>query len=180
VGLRRSVRPAAGQAVAEAGAPGGGENGVGAAYSPQARGRSERSFGTWQGRLPQELRLAGITALEAANRFLREGYIAEFSRRFATAPAEAGSAFVPLAGQNVEEVFSLHHERTVNRDNTVMIGSRVLQIQPVSWRHSLAGRKVLVRQHLNGELSLAYGPHDLGRFSAQGEPLRKGPATGHL
>jgi hypothetical protein len=72
--------------------------------------------------------------------------------------------------------YSLHHERTVNRNNTVTIGSRVLQIQPVSWRHSLAGRKVPVRQHLNGELSLAYGPHDLGRFSARGEPLRKRPA----
>jgi hypothetical protein len=53
-----------------------------AAYSPQARGRSERSFGTWQGRLPQELRLAGITMPEAANRFLRERYIAEFNAKF--------------------------------------------------------------------------------------------------
>lgn len=146
------------------------------AYSPQARGRSERSFGTWQGRLPQELRLAGITTLEAANRFLRERYVADFNRRFAVPAAEAGSAFLPLAGQNLEEVFSLHYERAVNRDNTVTIGSRVLQIEPVRWRHSLAGRKVLVRQHLNGEFSLAYGPHGLGRFSAQGQPLRPGPA----
>lgn len=146
------------------------------AYSPQARGRSERSFGTWQGRLPQELRLAGITTLEAANRFLRERYVADFNRRFAVPAAEAGSAFLPLAGQNLEEVFSLHYERAVNRDNTVTIGSRVLQIEPVRWRHSLAGRKVLVRQHLNGEFSLAYGPHGLGRFSTQGQPLRPGPA----
>ena len=65
------------------------------AYSPQARGRSERSFGTWQGRLPQELRLHGITTVEAANRFLREDYIAEFNRRFQVAPAQRGSAFVP-------------------------------------------------------------------------------------
>ena len=65
------------------------------AYSPQARGRSERNFGTWQGRLPQELRLAGCTTLEHANRFLREQYIAEFNRRFQVAAAERGSAFVP-------------------------------------------------------------------------------------
>jgi hypothetical protein len=65
------------------------------AYSPQARGRSERNFGTWQGRLPQELRLAGCTTLEAANRFLREHYRAEFNRRFQVKPEQAGSAFVP-------------------------------------------------------------------------------------
>ena len=52
------------------------------AYSPQARGRSERNFRTWQGRLPQELRLRGITTLEDANQFLRDEYIAEFNRRF--------------------------------------------------------------------------------------------------
>ena len=65
------------------------------AYSPQARGRSERNFGTWQGRLPQELRLAGCTTLEEANRFLRQRYLAEFNRRFQVAAAERGSALVP-------------------------------------------------------------------------------------
>ena len=65
------------------------------AYSPQARGRSERSFGTWQGRLPQELRLHGITTVEAANQFLREHYIAEFNSRFQVAPTQRGSAFLP-------------------------------------------------------------------------------------
>src|SRR6266550_349800 len=65
------------------------------AYSPQARGRSERNFGTWQGRLPQELRLAGCTTLAQANRFLREHYLTEFNRRFRVAAAQRGSAFVP-------------------------------------------------------------------------------------
>src|SRR5881398_4124742 len=89
------------------------------AYSPQARGRSERNFGTWQGRLPQELRLAGCTTLAQANRFLREHYLTEFNRRFRVAAAQRGSAFVPCPQRDLERVFSLQFERTVNRDNTV-------------------------------------------------------------
>src|ERR1700675_587450 len=89
------------------------------AYSPQARGRSERSFGTWQGRLPQELRLHGVRTVEAANVFLREHYIGEFNRRFQVASAQPGSAFVPYRGKDLERIFSLQFERTVNRDNTV-------------------------------------------------------------
>src|SRR6202795_3587298 len=77
------------------------------AYSPQARGRSERNFGTWQGRLPQELRLLGIQTLEAANPFLREHYIAEFNRRFQVRAAERGPAFLPRRGQNLDLIFSL-------------------------------------------------------------------------
>ena len=67
------------------------------AYSPQARGRSERNFGTWQGRLPQELRLAGCTTLDQANRFLREHYTAEFNGRFQVPAAEQGNALFPAA-----------------------------------------------------------------------------------
>jgi hypothetical protein len=89
------------------------------AYSPQARGRSERSFGTWQGRLPQELRLHGIGTLEAANGFLREHYIAEFNRRFQVAPAQPGNAFLPCPRKHLDLIFSLQFERTVNPDNTV-------------------------------------------------------------
>jgi hypothetical protein len=86
------------------------------AYSPQARGRSERSFGTWQGRLPQELRLHGIGTLEAANGFLREHYIAEFNRRFQVAPAQPGNAFLPCPRKHLDLIFSLQFERTVNPD----------------------------------------------------------------
>jgi transposase len=141
------------------------------AYSPQAGGRSERNFGTWQGRLPQELRLQSITAVEAANRFLREEYIAEFNQRFRVKPAQAGSAFTACRGLDLEQVFSLQFERTVSRDNTVSFQNFALQIQSVRWRGTLAGCTVTVHQHLDGTLSLRYGPHLVGRYNAQGWPL---------
>jgi transposase len=141
------------------------------AYSPQARGRSERNFGTWQGRLPQELRLRGITTVEEANRFLRQEYLAEFNRRFAVRAAQAGSAFLPLQGQDLERIFALQHERVVNRDNTVEIAHRVLQIEKRPWRNTLAGCQVIVYEHPDGMLSVGYGPHLVGRFDAEGIPL---------
>jgi transposase len=141
------------------------------AYSPQARGRSERNFGTWQGRLPQELRLRGITTVEEANRFLRQEYVAEFNRRFAVRAAQSGSAFLPLRGQDLERIFALQHERVVNRDNTVEIAHRVLQIEKTPWRNTLAGCRVTVYEHLDGTLSVGYGPHLVGRFNAEGIPL---------
>ena len=134
------------------------------AYSPQARGRSERNFGTWQGRLPQELRVRGIGTVEQANRFLREEYIAEFNRRFQVAAAQRGTAFVPAPKRDLNRVFSLQHERVVNRDNTVIFGRRVLQIGKTRWRSTLAGCRVLVCEHLDGQLSICYGPHEVARF----------------
>src|SRR5450755_3997893 len=89
------------------------------AYSPQARGRSERSFGTWQGRLPQELRLAACKTIEQANQFLRERYVAEFNRRFQVAAAQRGNAFVPCRSRDLNLIFSVQSERAVNRDNPV-------------------------------------------------------------
>ncbi len=144
------------------------------AYSPQARGRSERNFGTWQGRLPQELRLRGIGTLAEANRFLRQEYIAEFNRRFAVPAAQLGSAFLRLQGQDLERIFSVQQERVVNRDNTVSVGNRVLQIEKTPWRGTLAGCRVIVYEHLDGTLSVGYGPHVVGRFTAEGVAL--GPA----
>jgi transposase len=141
------------------------------AYSPQARGRSERNFGTWQGRLPQELRLRAITTVEAANRFLREAYIAEFNQRFRMKPAQPGSAFTVCRRRDLEQVFSLQFERTVNRDNTVSFQNLCLQIQPVRWRGTLAGCTVTVHQHLDATLSLRYGPHLVGRYEVSGESL---------
>src|SRR5882757_3050169 len=107
------------------------------AYSPQARGRSERNFGTWQGRLPQELRLQGINSLATANEFLRESYIEEFNEQFAVAASEPGHAFLPVRGKNLDLIFSLQHERTVNQDNTAHLGSRILQIEKTRWRATL-------------------------------------------
>jgi hypothetical protein len=99
------------------------------AYSPQARGRMERSYGTWQGRLPQELRLRGINTIEKANEFLRHEYIAEFNRRFSTKAAQKGTAFVRLRRRDLDWIFSIQHERTVNQDNTVVLDNRVFQIE---------------------------------------------------
>ena len=127
-----------------------GELGIGMipAYSPQARGRSERSFGTWQGRLPQELRVRGIATLDSANEFLRQEYIAEFNRTFRVTAAQPGTAFVPLRSQDLERIFSVQQERVVNRDNTVQVGNRILQIEKTQWRDTLAGCRVLVYEHL--------------------------------
>ena len=141
------------------------------AYSPEARGRSERNFGTWQSRLPQEMRLRQLRTLEAANRFLREDYIAEFNRRFQIAPRQRGNAFVPCRSRDLERIFSLQFERSVNRDNTVSFQNLSLQIERVRWRATLAGCQVVVHQHLNGTLSLTHGPHCLGRYDAVGAPL---------
>ena len=141
------------------------------AYSPQARGRSERNFGTWQGRLPQELRLQRINSVEKANEFLRDHYIAEFNRSFQVRAGERGTAFLPGRGQNLDLVFSLQFERAVNRDNTVSFQHLRLQIEAVRWRASLAGCSVTVHQHLDGTFSLTHGPHRLGRYSAQGADL---------
>lgn len=141
------------------------------AYSPQARGRSERSFKTWQGRLPQELRLRGISTLEEANKFLKRSYIREFNRKFTVVAAEPGaSAFVPCLKDDLDRVFSIQTERTVNRDNTVKYRNLVLQIDRQIWRSSLDGCRVTVYQHLDGFISIGYGPRQIGRYSADGKP----------
>ncbi len=143
------------------------------AYSPQARGRSERNFGTWQGRLPQELRLHGIHSLAAANRFLREHYIAEFNRCFQIPARERGNAFVRRSSKDLDLIFALQYQRTVNRDNTVSMQNLQLQIEPVRWRATLAGCTVTVHQHLDGTFTITHGPQRLGRYSAEGVSLEK-------
>jgi transposase len=141
------------------------------AYSPQARGRSERRFGTWQGRLPQELRLAGIRTVEEANRFLRERYIPEMNRNFCRPAAERGHAFVPVRGQDLDRIFSVQQERVVANDNTVKLGERIWQIEKTSWRGTLAGCRATICEHLDGRVSVVYGPHVVGRYTAEGKPL---------
>jgi len=148
-----------------------------AAYSPQARGRSERSFGTWQGRLPQELRLAAITTPEEANRFLRERYIAEFNTRFAVKAAERGTAFRRCARTDLEWIFTVQTERVVAKDNTVAIKERSWQLDRSRFRHTLAGCTVIIHEHLNGDISIRYGPHVVGRFDKGGE--RRGKVESH-
>jgi len=137
------------------------------AYSPQARGRSERGFGTWQGRLPQELRLRGLTTIEAANQFLRAHYISEFNQRFMVKAAERGTAFVPLRRKDLELVFSLQHERVVARDNTVSFAQRSWQLERTKLRGTLAGCRVVVHEHLDDTLSITFGPHVVGRYQTE-------------
>jgi hypothetical protein len=134
-----------------------------AAYSPQARGRSERNFGTWQGRLPQELRLAGLTTIEQANRFLRECYLAEFNHKFTATAAQRGTAFRKSGRSDLHWIFSIQTERIVAKDNTVAIRDQWWQLDKTGWRHSLAGQTVTIHQHLDGTVSIRYGPHVVGR-----------------
>jgi len=108
-------------------------------YSPQARGRSERNFSTWQGRLPQELRLRGIRTLDGANEFLREHYIAECNRRFTVPAAQRGTAFISCRHRNLELIFTQRYERTVDQDDTVRFHNLIMQIERAEWRPTLAG-----------------------------------------
>jgi transposase len=145
------------------------------AYSPQARGRSERGFRTWQGRLPQELRIRKIATMEAANDFLRQEYIREWNNKFTVKSTEKGTAFVPCKRRDLDFVFSIQHERVVANDNTVSYANRSLQIEPTKWRRTLAGCRVTIHQHLDGRLSVAYGPHAVGCYTAEGVLIGKQP-----
>jgi transposase len=142
-----------------------------AAYSPQARGRSERSFGTWQGRLPQELRLAGITTVEGANTFLREPYIAAFNSQFKVAAEEKGTAFRRISRTDLNWIFTVQTERVVNKDNTVAIANRSWQIDKTRFRNTLAGSTVTIHEHLDETVSIRYGPHVVGGFDRMGAKL---------
>jgi len=134
------------------------------AYSPQARGRSERNFGTWQGRLPQELRLRGITDLTAANDFLRNEYIAEFNRKFAVPATQKGTAFVRIRRKDLDWIFSTQHERTVTNDNSITLANRVFQLEKTRWRNTLAGQTVIVHEHLDGRVSIRYGGNVIAQY----------------
>jgi len=149
------------------------------AYSPQARGRSERGFGTWQGRLPQELRVRGLTTIESANQFLQEEYCRAFTQRFGVAASDQGTAFVPLKRKDLDLVFSLQHERVVARDNTVSFANKVWQLERSKLRATLAGCRVTIHQHLDDTVSITFGPHLIGRYAADGQTLtaQKKPAV---
>ena len=139
-----------------------------AAMSPQARGRCERVFGTWQGRLPQELRLRNITTVEEANAYLPEWIAKEHNRKFTVKARELGTAFVPYFGTDLDKIWSNQHDRVVNNDNTVSFQNLRLQIPQQTFRFSLAKCRVLVCKHLDTTISLNYGPHLLGRYDRDG------------
>ena len=142
------------------------------AYSPEARGRSERMFGTLQKRLPQELRLAGIATMEDANRFLRETFLPDHNRRFAIVPEEPGSAFVPFAG-NLDDILCVQVERTVGNDNTVRYKNLSLQIPEDRHRHHYVKAKVRVHEYPDGCLAIFHGPRRLAEYTADGASIGK-------
>jgi len=142
-------------------------------FSPQARGRRERANGTLQGRLVNELRVAGIRTLAAANRYLRARFIPDYNARFGRAPADPSSAFVPVGRQDLDQILCHEEERSVARDNTLVLDRVVLQLDKQRGRRSCAGRRVLVRRHLDGRHSVWWGPRCLGWFTATGRPFRE-------
>jgi transposase len=142
-----------------------------AAYSPEARGRSERMFGTLQDRLPKELADAGIGTIEAANRFIAETYLPAHNRRFAVDAAEPGSAFVPWTGGALAEFLCHQEDRVVGNDNTVSFEKLRLQIEPSPLRHHFAKATVQVRRYLDGTIALFFGPRCIGRFAQDGTPM---------
>ena len=140
-------------------------------FSPQARGRSERMNRTLQDRLVNELRVAQIRTLEAANRYLRHSFVPTLNATFGRAPADPTSAFVPLGRVDLEQILCHEEARIVARDNTVVLNRVVLQIDKQRGRRSCAGLPVLVRRHLDGRHSIWWGPRCLGRYTATGRPL---------
>jgi transposase len=145
------------------------------ARSPQARGRSERAFGTLQGRLPQELRHNRITDYDSANRYLEQHFIADFNRRFTVKPAQKESAFTKLAGIELELLLSSRHERVVRNDHTVLFHNLVLQLPPSRYRTHFVRCPVTVHQFADGTLGISYQGRLLARYDAAGGPLHPAP-----
>jgi hypothetical protein len=143
-----------------------------AAYSPEARGRSERMFGTLQDRLPKELRLAGIGAIEAANRFIREVYLPEHNARFARPAEVAESAFVAADPALLREILCIEEERVVARDNTVAHEGRRLQLPQSRLRAHYVRARVKMREYPDGTLAIFHGPRLLARYDAGGQPIQ--------
>lgn len=139
------------------------------AYSPQARGRSERVFGTIQARLPIELALEGITDMDAASRYLREVYIPAHNAKFAVKPESEQSAFLPTVGMDIENILCIQEDRTVQSDNTVRYEGLVLQIPPSEHRHHFVRAKVQVNKYPDGALAVFYGPLCIGEYEPDGK-----------
>ena len=142
-----------------------------AAYSPEARGRSERMFRTLQDRLVKELALASIATVEAANAFIRDVYLPAHNARFAVKAEQEGSAFVAIPGFDLTEVLCIEEERQVGKDNTVLFHRHRLQIPPSPLRPHFVKARVRVRQYQDGTLAIFHGPRCIGRYDAAGTPI---------
>jgi transposase len=144
------------------------------AYSPEARGRSERMFSTHQGRLPKELALAGITDMESANRYLQDVYLPNFNAEFTHPAMEEGSAFVPYAGRDLEDILCEHSERVVGNDNCVSFEGKIIQIPKDRARLHYVKVKVRVHKYSDGQLAIFHGPRCLARYDAKGGYIQSG------
>jgi hypothetical protein len=142
-------------------------------YSPQARGRSERWNGTWQGRLVAELRHAGIDNPAAANRYIAEVFLPEMNEKFAQEASEPGSAFVSAAGADLTRIFAIRHEgRTVANDNTVRVNNLTLQIEKSRFRDHFVKCRVDVLEHLDSTYAVVWKKRVIGRYDAYGQALK--------
>jgi hypothetical protein len=130
----------------------------------------ERAFGTLQKRLPQELRLARIKTVAAANRYIKERFVPDYNARFAVAAAEPGTAFVPYVGRPLEDVLCVQEDRVVGTDNCVSFNRRSLQIPPQRHRNHYVRATVRVHQYPDGRLAIFDGPRCLARFDQNGKP----------
>ena len=148
-----------------------------AAYSPEARGRSERMFRTLQDRLVKELAQAGIGELEAANRFIAEVYLPEHNARFAVKPEQDGSAFVACRPEQWREVLCVHETRQVGNDNTVSWRGRRLQIPPSPLRAHFVRATVRLHEYPDGAVALFWGPHRIADFAPDGSPRQLNQAA---
>jgi hypothetical protein len=151
-----------------------------AAYSPEARGRSERMFRTLQDRLPKELRLAGIRTLEAANTWLQAHYMAEHNRLFAIAPEEDGTAFVADREGAWRDILCVIEERVVGNDNTIVWGGLRLQLPESRLRPHFVRAQVQVRAYPDGTIAIDLGPHRLARYTCDGELILAAPTAPSL
>ena len=152
-----------------------------AAYSPEARGRSERMFATLQDRLIKELALAGIRDMDAANAWIRDSYLPAHNRRFTVPPALPESGFVAVSRERLVETLCIEETRTVGRDNTIAWEGRRLQIPESPLRRHYVNAHVKVHAYADGRLAIFYGPREIARFAADGgseaEPVdRRAPA----
>ena len=141
-----------------------------AAYSPQARGRSERAFRTHQDRLVKELAADGITDMDSANEYIQQHYLPAYNQEFSHPSREDGSAFVPCRDQMVlDDILCKHHERTVGSDNCVHYLRRVLQIPADRHRCHYVKVKVKVLHYADDCLAIHHGPRELARYDTQNQ-----------
>ncbi len=143
-----------------------------AAYSPEARGRSERAFQTHQGRLPEELARAGITEMQCANQYLEQVYRIEHNREFAVASTLQGTAYVPFISGNLPDILCEQHDRRVDNDNCVRFEGMSLQIPADEFRYHYVRTQVRVHRYVDSTLALFHGPRKLADFDAKGVPRK--------